>query len=90
MGLHENHDIFTTITGVESVNGEAIYSTACAAYVLIKEELISSTTTLCAGQSQGRHMYTSTSNVLEISFVQTNIDDEKYFLIEYEGKPLDR
>ena len=24
--------------------------------------------------------------MVEISFVQTNMDDEKYFLIEYEGK----
>ena len=80
-------DTFPTTTGAESGNDDAVYSTACAAYVIIKEEQLDTTTTLCAGQNQGSHAYTSSSNIVEISFVQTNMDDETYFLIEYEGKP---
>ena len=83
---YKHPDTFPTISAVEGVNDGAIYAAACAAYVIIKEETVSTTTTLCAGQSQGSHVYLSTSNMVEISFVQTNMDDEKYFLIEYEGK----
>ena len=81
---HPNN--FPTISAVGGVIDGAIYTTACAAYVIIKEEQFSTTTTLCAGQSQGSHVYTSTSNMVEISFVQTSTHDEKYFLIKYEGK----
>ena len=80
-------DILPPTSGAERGSDSAIYSTACAAYVIIKEEQFDTTTTLCAGQRQGSHAYTSSSNMVEISFVQTNMGDETYFLIEYEGKP---
>ena len=84
----ENNDTVPTITDAESVTDGAIYSTACAAYVIIKEEPLDTTTTLCAGQNHGSHIYMSTSNKVEISFVQTKLDDKTYFLIKYEGISL--
>ena len=88
MYQHKNPGKFPNIAG--AVIDGAKYSTTCAAYVIITEEQRSTTTTLCAGQSQETHVYTSTSNMVEISFVQTNMDDEKPFIVEYEGTPIKR
>ena len=65
-----------------------MYSTACDVYAIVKEDQISTTTTLCGGQSGRSQVYTSTTNSVQISFVHNDVDNEKYFLIEFEGKSI--
>ena len=77
--------ISTFIGGVDNSMDGTIYSSTCNAYVNIKEEQFSTTTTLCAGKTLGSRVYTSTSSTVQISFVQTDMDEEKYFFIEFQG-----
>ena len=59
----------------------------CIIYAIIEEESAGTTQTICGGYSRIKHVYTSTSNSLEIRIVDLNQDDEntRNFVIEYEG-----
>ena len=65
-----------------------VYSTVCDVYAIVKEESIGASTTLCGRQNRRSHVYTSITNTVQISFVPNDMDDENYFFIEYEGKPI--
>ena len=63
------------------------HGSVCFVYAIIKEEAIGSTMTLCAGDVRRKHVYTTSTNSVEIRIVTKKREGEEpsYFMIDYEG-----
>ena len=56
-------------------------------YAIIKERAVGSALTLCAGDERFRHLYTSTTNAVEIRiFTKKKMEREAYFVLKYDGQ----
>ena len=57
----------------------------CFAYANIKEEGIGITVTLCADDVRKRHVYTSSTNTVEIRAIIDGGEDASRFIFDFEG-----
>ena len=62
-------------------------SGSCVVYATINEKATGATVTVCRGRKRKRHVYTSTTNSVEIHFDEQigNENDISYFVMEYAG-----
>ena len=60
----------------------------CDIYAKINEAATGATVIVCSGEARHKHLYTTTSNSVEIQIVKTGEedgDDPSYFAIVYQG-----
>ena len=63
------------------------HSSRCVVYAVIKEESSGTTQTICGGNDRLQHVFTTSSNALEIRVIDSEAVDGNMpnFVIEYEG-----
>ena len=73
---------FSSPSGTDTNNK---YMAPCSIYAILKEG--DATLSVCAGDERRRHVYTSTSDSMEISIITNNGDKGALpnFVIQYEG-----
>ena len=58
----------------------------CSAYAIVRERDGGRSTTICGGSQRERHIYLSHGHAVEIRIIHSqNRDNEKHFVIKYEG-----
>ena len=83
--------MFLSLDNLDDVNTESTQvSGPCMVYATINERATGATVTICQGGKRKRHVYTSTTNSLEIYFDERigNEMDVSYFILEYGGTSI--
>ena len=60
----------------------------CTEYVVLREDLTGEVESVCRGVERVRHIYTSTTNRLEVEFPHAQSNTDVYFAVYYEGEFL--
>ena len=58
----------------------------CTEYVVLREDLTGEVESVCRGVERVRHIYTSTTNRLEVEFPHAQSNTDVYFAVYYEGE----
>ena len=76
------------ITTSKGESGYENQDRRCDIYAKINEDATGATVTVCSGETRHKHLYTTTTNSVEIQIVKTGEedgDDPTYFAIVYQG-----
>ena len=82
-----NIDFISTLLIPKAQTGYQNQDRRCDIYARINEEASGARVTVCSGEARHRHIYTTTSNSVEIQIIKAadSADDSAYFVIAFRG-----